>query len=48
MTSSPLLNPDAEPETNETEMSKKPVSSLRDEIVNRAKSEESALFEILK
>jgi hypothetical protein len=48
ITFSPLLNDDAEPETNEHETSKKPVSSVTAEIVNTAKSEESALFEILK
>jgi hypothetical protein len=48
MTSSPLLNPEAEPETYDTETSKNPVSSVSEEIVNKAKSEESALFEILK
>ena len=48
MTSSLLLNDVAEPETYEQKTSKNPVSSTVLEIVNSAKSVESALFEILK
>jgi hypothetical protein len=48
ITSSLLENEEAEPETYEQETVKYPVSSVTPEIVKRAKSVESALFEILK
>jgi hypothetical protein len=48
ITSSLLENEEAEPETYEHATVKYPVSSVIPEIVKRAKSVESALFEILK
>jgi hypothetical protein len=48
MTSSPLENAVAEPDAYAHETSKKPVSSIREEMVNKAKSVESALLLIRK
>jgi hypothetical protein len=43
-----LSNTDALPETYAQDTSKYPVCSVTEEIVNKAKSEASNLFEILK
>jgi len=48
ITSSALENEEAEPETYAQSTAKYPVSSVMEEIVNNAKSAESALLEILK
>jgi hypothetical protein len=48
MTLSPLVKEVVEPETYEQLTSKYPVSSTIDEIVNKAKTVESVLREILK
>jgi hypothetical protein len=48
ITSSLLVNEDAEPDTYEHATEKKPVCSVTDEIVKIAKSLASSLFEILK